>query len=418
MDLLSYFGKLIPIGEKVTITGYQFNYMMTLGIAACVIFLGHWMVRHSKFLQKYCIPAPVVAGLVVSIILSIVRGMHIVNITFDMTNIQDLSQNIFFMCVGYGFSAKLLKKAGGKLTAMIAIAACLLITLQNVVGLVVGHFIGLDPLLSLLCSSASMSGGVGTAGAFGPIWEAMGAQDATTVGVAAGTLGNVMGSLIGCPVAVYLIRKHNLKSDPNDKPERELLTAKPEIVNSRMITSWGLILLIVAFGLPFYLIFDNIPMIEMPKFIGCLFAGAIVRNIIEAMGKDTYTAEFDAQEHMWLELYLALTLMKIDFIKLLPVAGKMGIILLAQALLIVLFGIFVSFNMFGRDYGAAVMTAGNIGWGCGAGSNAVANEKAIMDEYGWHNIAWVLYPSFAVIIDDIYNPIFLSIAGSLVNNLR
>ena len=150
MDLLSYFGKLIPIGEKVTITGYQFNYMMTLGIAACVIFLGHWMVRHSKFLQKYCIPAPVVAGLVVSIILSIVRGMHIVNITFDMTNIQDLSQNIFFMCVGYVFSAKLLKKAGGKLTAMIAIAACLLITLQNVVGLVVGHFIGLDPLLSLL----------------------------------------------------------------------------------------------------------------------------------------------------------------------------------------------------------------------------------------------------------------------------
>lgn len=56
MDLLSYFGKLIPIGEKVTLTGYQFNYMMTLGIAACVIFLGHWMVRHSKFLQKYWHP--------------------------------------------------------------------------------------------------------------------------------------------------------------------------------------------------------------------------------------------------------------------------------------------------------------------------------------------------------------------------
>ena len=74
MDLLKYFGKLIPIGEKVTITGYQFNYMMTLGIAACVIFLGHWMVRHSKFLQKYCIPAPVVAGLVVSIILAIAIG--------------------------------------------------------------------------------------------------------------------------------------------------------------------------------------------------------------------------------------------------------------------------------------------------------------------------------------------------------
>lgn len=32
---------------------------------------------------------------------------------------------------------------------------------------------------------------------------------------------------------------------------------------------------------------------------------------------------------------------------------------------------------------------------------------------GWHTIAWVLYPSFAVIIDDIYNPIFLSLFGGL-----
>ena len=64
--------------------------------------------------------------------------------------------------------------------------------------------------------------------------------------------------------------------------------------------------------------------------------------------------------------------------------------------------------------GAAVMTAGNCGWGCGSGPNAVANEKAVMDQYGWHNVAWVLYPSFAVIIDDIYNPIFLSIFAGIV----
>ena len=79
-----------------------------------------------------------------------------------------------------------------------------------------------------------------------------------------------------------------------------------------------------------------------------------------------------------------------------------------------LFAIFISYNMFGRNYGAAVMAAGNCGWGCGSGPNAVANEKAVMDQYGWHNVAWVLYPSFAVIIDDIYNPIFLSVFGGLL----
>ena len=156
----------------------------------------------------------------------------------------------------------------------------------------------------------------------------------------------------------------------------------------------------------------NIPTIEMPKFIGCLFAGSIVRNILETLHVETYVPEMDAIEHMFLELYLALVLMTVDITALSTVAGQMGIILLAQAVLIVLFAIFISFPAFGHDYGAAVMAAGNCGWGCGSGPNAVANEKAVMDQYGWHNVAWILYPSFAVIIDDIYNPIFLSLFGS------
>ena len=102
-----------------------------------------------------------------------------------------------------------------------------------------------------------------------------------------------------------------------------------------------------------------------------------------------------------------------DITALAGVAGQMGVVLLVQAVLMALFAIFISYNMFGRDYGAAVMAAGNCGWGCGSGPNAVANEKAVMDQYGWHNVAWVLYPSFAVIIDDIYNPIFLSLFGGL-----
>ena len=39
--------------------------------------------------------------------------------------------------------------------------------------------------------------------------------------------------------------------------------------------------------MPIYMLLDSIPMIEMPKFIGCLFAGAIGRNVMEALGVDT-----------------------------------------------------------------------------------------------------------------------------------
>ncbi len=411
--ILRYFGTFTPAADGAA-AAFKFEYLTTLGFAAIVIFLGRAIVARSALLRKYAIPAPVVSGIIFSVIVAIIKGAGIVAFSFDAAIVKDLCQNLFFLCVGFGFSLKMLKNAGGKLCAMIAIAACLLITLQDLIGWLVGSLVGLHPLLALQCSSAAMSGGVGTASAFGPIFESMGAPDATTIGVAAGTMGNIMGSLIGGPVAAFLITRHGLKSDPNDKPEAAKTGSAPTLDNGRMISMFAMTLLIAALGMPIYCLLDNIPMIEMPKFIGCLFAGAIARNVMEACSIKFYVPEVDAIEHMFLELYLALVLMTTDITKLAPVAGQMGLILLAQAILMALFAIFISYNMFGRDYGAAVMAAGNCGWGCGSGPNAVANEKAVMEEYGWHNIAWVLYPSFAVIIDDIYNPIFLSIFGSLI----
>ncbi|GAA0778252.1 sodium/glutamate symporter [Clostridium subterminale] len=409
---LEYFGKYTPAADGAVAT-FKIEYLTALLVAAFVIFMGRAMVRKFKFLKKYAIPAPVVSGLLLSIVISIIKGAGIIGLSFDKALIQDLCQNIFFLCVGFGFSTKMLKKAGGKLCGKIAIAACLIITLQNILGLLIGKAIGLHPLLALQCSSSAMSGGVGTASAFGATFEAAGVASAVTIGVAAATLGNVMGSLIGGPVGAFLINRNKLKPDPNDRPEGEGKGKVVELNANRLISAFALILLLAGLGMPIYALLDNIPYIEMPKFIGCIFAGAIGRNVMEALNIKFYTPEIDAIEHMFLELYLALVLMSIDITALIPVAGKMGVILLAQGLLVAAFAIFVSYRMFGKNYGAAVMAAGNVGWACGSGSNAVANEKAIMDQYGWHTIAWVLYPSFAVIIDDIYNPIILSILGSI-----
>ena len=410
--IVSYFGVYTPAADGAA-ASFQVEYLTSLGIAALVIFLGHALVSRSRLLRKFAIPAPVVSGLLVSVVIALIKGSGVVAIRFDVSTIQDLCQNLFFLCVGFGFSARMLKKAGGKLAVKVAVAACLLITLQDIIGVLVGNLVGMHPLLSLQCSSAAMSGGVGTAASFGDTFESWGVAGAKAVGVTAGTMGNIMGSLIGGPVAAYLISRHHLKSDPNDRPEAEAAGNVPALNNGRMVSMFAMLLLLAALGMPIYCLLDNIPRIEMPKFIGCLFAGAIGRNVMEAANLRFYTPEVDAIEHMFLELYLALVLMTIDITALLSVAGQMGVILLVQAVLMVVFAIFISYNLFGRDYGAAVMAAGNCGWGCGSGPNAVANEKAVMDAYGYHHVAWVFYPAFAVIIDDIYNPIFLSIFGGL-----
>ena len=277
-NALDYFGTYTR-GVDGAVSTFKFEYLTSLGIAAIVIFLGKFIVGKSKLLQKYAIPAPVVAGLLFSILVAIIKSLGIVGFEFDVDLTKDLAQNIFFLAVGYGFSAGLIKNAGGKFLVKIAFAACLLITLQNVVGILVGKLINLDPFLALQCSSSSMSGGVGTAAAMGKVFEGMGAPaNVTEVGVAAGTMGNIMGSLIGGPVAAYLISKYSLKSDPNDKPEQELSDSVYELKDKNLVSAFALALLIGALGMPIYFLLDNIPYIEMPKFIGCLFAGAIMRK--------------------------------------------------------------------------------------------------------------------------------------------
>ena len=186
-DIISYFGTYTPAADGAA-ASFKFEYLCTLGFAAIVIFLGRAIVARSAPLRKYAIPAPVVSGIIFSILVSLIKGMGIVDISFDASLMKDLTQNIFFLCVGFGFSAKMLRHAGGKLCVMIAFAACLLITCQDLLGYALSQLLGMHPLLALQCSSAAMSGGVGTAAAFGPIFEVLCAPDATNIGVAAGTM--------------------------------------------------------------------------------------------------------------------------------------------------------------------------------------------------------------------------------------
>ena len=424
MDLTKYFGTFTAAGSDLgngtaaAMNIFKFEYLTTLGIAAIVIFLGRWFVKNSAFLRKYAIPAPVVSGLLFSVFVAVLKMSKVITLQFTNAPMQDLCQNVFFMCVGYSFSAAMAKKAGKGLLFRIGLLVILLTTMQDVVGVLVGKAVGFHPLLALQCSSAAMSGGVGTAAAFGPQFESMGAAGATSVGAVAGTLGNIMGSLVGGPVGVALIRKYSLKPLPGDADAIEGAASETTnpLVDNRMVVAFASALLITALGLPIYSLLKLIPKIEMPKFIGCLFAGAIARNLFESRGKDAYIPEMTAIEHMFLELYLALVLMNTDVTVLFRVAGQMGLVLLCQMIFMGVFAYFITFRVLGRNYGAAVMAAGNCGWGLGAGPNALANEKAVMDVYGWHSIAWVVYPSLCLLINNCYNSIFLSVFGSMVAN--
>lgn len=60
---------------KVTI-----DLIMTTGIAALVVLLGNYIVARVKIFRDFCIPAPVVSGLLVSFVLCFLKVNNILDI--------------------------------------------------------------------------------------------------------------------------------------------------------------------------------------------------------------------------------------------------------------------------------------------------------------------------------------------------
>ncbi len=383
--------------------------LATTGLGCVMVFLGKAIVRRVKPFQEWGIPAPVIGGLLVALILSILKANGIFAVSWTSTLSSHL-MNIFFTCVGFGFSKTLLDR-GKKFCAGIALSVLLLVLLQGFLGIALAEALGLHPLLGIQIGTGALAGGVGTTSAFGPVYEEMGAVGATEIGVSAATMGMILGSLTGGPLAVMLIKRHNLKADPADlELQGDGGEEKAFLNTGSLLSSVCMMTIIAACGIPIYLILSQIPYIEMPYFIGCLFAGAIARNVLEGLQVKFNLQEVETIEHVSLDIFLAITIMTMDLTRISHAVGPMLIILLAVTAATLLFTYFIGFRMYHSDYNAACMCAGLIGMGMGSGSNAVANERAVMEKYGYSHIAWILYPAFSVLCVDIFNPLFMSLA--------
>lgn len=392
--------------ETITLT---LDLLATTGFGCIMVFLGRAIVQRVKPFQEWGLPAPVIGGLLVALVLSYLKAKGIFAVSWT-TALSSHLMNIFFTCVGFGFSKTLLER-GKKFCAGIALSVLLLVLLQGFLGIAVATAVGMHPLLGIQIGTGALAGGVGTTSAFGPVYESMGASGATEIGVSSATLGMIIGSLTGGPLAVLLIKRHNLNADPKDL---ELLNDGSKKItpldHKSLLNSVCMMTIIAMLGIPIYLLLSQIPYIEMPYFIGCLFAGAIARNVLEAFDVTINTEEIEAIEHVSLDIFLAITIMTMDLTRISGSIGGMLIVLFVVTIATLLYTYFIGFRMYHSDYNAACMCAGLIGMGMGSGSNAVANERAVMDKYGYAHIAWILYPAFSVLCVDIFNPLFMSFA--------
>ena len=390
----------------------SFDIMQSCAIAAAVVMVGRGIVKRVKFFQTYCIPGVIVCGLLVSLTLGLLRTGGILTVNWNVGVLKEWFMDVFFTGVGLTASWKLIRKGGAKLCLGIAVTIIGLILAQNVLGIALAIPLGLHPLQGIGMGSLSLMGGVGTSGAIAPMYEELGAENAVVISVMCATFGMIFASLVGGPVARVLIKRHKLSGNRNEVDASALKADTVTPLNAKSLMG-SVALIIISAGLGSYISVwaGSIPYIEFPYFIGCMLGGVIVRNVLDHTSYTFREEEVETFGSLCLDLFLAMTMMTIDVTKLASVFGSFVIILAAQVVLMILWGYFVTFNTCGRNYDAAVMVAGHIGMGLGSGPNTMANERAVIAEYGPSNVAWVIFPPFALIVLDIVNPIFCSLVA-------
>ena len=394
---------------------YQLNMAETVGFAIILLLLGRWIKRRVNFFEKFFIPAPVIGGTLFSIILLI--GHQTETFTFSFNDdIKNLLMIAFFTTVGFSASLKILKK-GGVGVALFLLAAVILVVVQDIVGPVLAKALGINPLLGLAAGSIPLTGGHGTSGAFGPELEKLGATGATVVAVASATYGLIAGCLIGGPIARRLMIKNNLKpTESKEGVDNSLLGSTTEVTEESLFSA----VVYVGIAMGIGALINNMLAkagIKFPVYLMGMVVAAIIRNILDFNQKQLPFSEIGIVGNISLSLFLSMALMSMKLWQLIDLAVPLIIILLVQTVLMAFFAYFITFNIMGRDYDAAVMSTGHCGFGLGATPNAMANMETFTKANGQSVKAFFIIPIVGSLFIDFINAgVIQTFASWIVKN--
>ena len=389
--------------NQISLDMYQ-----TLGMAVAVLFLGAFLKKRIKFLETFCIPSPVVGGLIFAIVSCILYATGILEISFDET-LKNVCMVIFFTSVGFQANLKVLKSGGLSLVVFLVCVIVLIIS-QNLVSVGLAKLVGVSPLIGLSTGSIPMVGGHGTAGAFGPVLEDLGISGASTLCTAAATFGLVAGSLMGEPIGRRLVLKHDLLKTAVMEDDATLVEDEKKHKRSVSRYAPATYQIAIAMGLGTIVSWAlSKTGMTFPIYIGAMIVAAAMRNISEHTNLFTVNmGEINDIGGICLSLFLGIAMITLKLWQLASLALPLLILLAGQVALMFVFTYFVLFNVMGRNYDAAVLAAGTCGFGMGATPNAMANMQALTEKYVPSVKAYLLVPIIGSMFADFLNSLTIT----------
>ncbi len=380
-----------------------------------MFFLIGWRInKHVPLLQRYSIPEPVTGGLLASLLLAVLHYGFNIDIEFNLT-IRDWLLLYFFTTIGLNASFKKLVAGGPALFLLLALTVGFLF-IQNLTGTFVAQLMGQNRITGLLGGTLSLVGGHGTVIAWAPELEKIKGMDrALEIGTACATFGLVLSSLLGGPIANYLVKRHKLEPSLHEQPDIGTMEDSPE-ANSIDYVKVLRALLVTQFCIMLGWVLDAFfksQGITLPLFVSCLLVGIIVTNTIpNIFPKYPWPSESISLAiiaDIALGIFLAMSLMSLELWSIMALALPILSILAVQTLVVTVFILFVIFPCMGKNYDAAVICSGFAGFSLGSTPTAIANMTSVTERYGASHKAFIVVPLVCSFFIDIANSIVVKI---------
>jgi ESS family glutamate:Na+ symporter len=424
----------------------KLDLVMTLALAACFLFVGGWLQRRVKLFSRSSIPAAAIGGLLFAALVLALRWRGTLGVSLD-TSLRAPLQTAFFTTIGFGATLTLLRTGGARMLFFFLIAS-LTAVVQNVAGVGVALALHAPPALGIICGSLTLTGGPATGLAFTSLFEQKGIAGAGSLIIAAATFGIFVSSLVGNPVATWLIRHRKLATErvsdelspgsvsteeqfwaigsmaaPDDEGDDRRgdqdadLRANEETRETHageLLRNLLFILLAMGVGALLSLAISRAGA-TLPGYVGAMIVASVVRNIDDRTGWLRLDPRaLDALGTVALALFLVIALMDLKLWQLAGLAVPMLVILAVQIVVMILYAVFVTFVLMGRDYEAAVTASGHIGFGLGITPNAVANMEALVARYAPAPRSFLIVPVVGAFFIDFSNAIVITFFANLI----
>lgn len=393
----------------------QLDAVQTIAFGGLTLFAGYALCRAIPVLRRYNLPEPVVGGLLVALLVWAAHARDTTLFELD-TSLKVPLMVAFFTTLGINASLRLLRVSGRQVMIFLVLAS-LFAVLQNLVGIGVAWMFDLHPMFGVLAGSATLTGGPATGMAFAPLFEEAGLQGAETLAITAAMAGIICGGLIGGPTITVLMRRFGIRGPAGNGATADGSAVDDESVHVHFPNESArefdalksIVVLLMAMWLGAWVSqsFDGLGL-TLPSYIGAMLVGAVIRNIDDYTGLIRLSVPTtDLIGNICLALFLAVALMDLKLWELAGMGLPLVVNLAIQVVLVALFAIPI-FYVMGRDYDAAVMGGGFIGFMLGTTANAMAVMRRLVQRYGVAPRAFLVAPLVGAFFIDFVNALIIT----------